>query len=178
MAELRTLARPYARAALQAATEAKAAQTWADQLAQFTLIAVQAKVALLIGSATAEPSEQVSGLLSVLGEQVDQSMNNFLHLLAQNKRLALLPSIAELFLELKAKQEKTIAVSISSAFELEASIQNKLTEALTAKLQREVKVNTNIDQTLLGGVVIRAGDIVIDGSIKGRLAKLAEALSA
>jgi F-type H+-transporting ATPase subunit delta len=133
---------------------------------------------LLIGSATAEPSEQVSGLLSVLGEQVDQSMNNFLHLLAQNKRLALLPSIAELFLELKANQEKTIAVSISSAFELEASIQNKLTEALTAKLQREVKVNTNIDQTLLGGVVIRAGDIVIDGSIKGRLAKLAEALSA
>jgi F-type H+-transporting ATPase subunit delta len=101
-----------------------------------------------------------------------------LHLLAQNKRLALLPSIAELFLELKANQEKTIAVSISSAFELEASIQNKLTEALTAKLQREVKVNTNIDQTLLGGVVIRAGDIVIDGSIKGRLAKLAEALSA
>jgi F-type H+-transporting ATPase subunit delta len=115
MAEHRTLARPYARAALQAATEAKAAQTWADQLAQFALIAVQAKVALLIGSATAEPSEQVSGLLSVLGEQVDQSMNNFLHLLAQNKRLALLPSIAELFLELKANQEKTIAVSISSA---------------------------------------------------------------
>ena len=68
-------------------------------------------------------------------------------------------------------------MTISSAFELDTSIEKKLTEALTAKLQRTVKVDTSIDQTLLGGVVIRAGDIVIDGSIKGRLAKLAEALS-
>jgi|TARA_B100000768_G_C11073980_1_gene287803 F-type H+-transporting ATPase subunit delta len=178
MAELRTLARPYARAALQAATEKKSVQLWADQLAHLALIAREPKIALLVGSASAKPTEQVVGLLTVLGEEVDAPMNNFLQLLADNKRLALLPSIADLFIELKANQEKTIAVTINSAFELDASIENKLTEALTVKLQRDVTVNTYVDQTLLGGVVIRAGDIVIDGSIKGRLAKLAEALSA
>lgn len=177
MAELRTLARPYARAALQAATEKEAAQLWEDQLTELALISLQAKIALLISSASAEPHEQVKALLAVLGDDVDQSLNNFLQLLAENKRLALLPTVVQLFIELKASQEKTIAVTISSAFELDTSIEKKLTEALTAKLQRTVKVDTSIDQTLLGGVVIRAGDIVIDGSIKGRLAKLAEALS-
>ena len=98
-------------------------------------------------------------------------------MLASNKRLLLLPSIAELFAELKADLERSVEVNISTAFALDSAVETKLTEALKNKLQREIHVNTNVDKSLLGGVVVRAGDIVIDGSIKGRIAKLAEAMS-
>ena len=88
-----------------------------------------------------------------------------------------LPSIAELFLELKDKQESSLDVNIRSAFEVTDDAKAELSRALKTKLDKEIKVETEIDKSLLGGVFIRAGDIVIDGSVKGRLAKLAETLS-
>jgi F-type H+-transporting ATPase subunit delta len=177
MAELRTLARPYAKAAFQAASETSSVQLWADQLTLLGSISAEAKVADAISSSTIDAATQVSTLTNLAGDDLGVAVNNFLHVLASNKRLLLLPSIAELFAELKADLERSVEVNISTAFALDSAVETKLTEALKNKLQRDIRVNTNIDKSLLGGVVVRAGDIVIDGSIKGRIAKLAEAMS-
>ncbi len=177
MAELRTLARPYAKAIFKAAQESTVLQSWSDQLAALGAVAADTKINGLISSPTISGEKQVAVLTDLLSEELTQGINNFLVILADNKRLALLPTIAELFLELKANLERTVEVSISTAFALDPEVEAKLGGALKDKLQREVKVNTAIDKSLLGGVLIRAGDIVIDGSVKGRLAKLAEALS-
>lgn len=177
MAELRTLARPYAKAAFQAASETSSVQLWADQLTLLGSISAQAKVADAISSSTIDAATQVSTLTNLAGDDLGVAVNNFLHVLASNKRLLLLPSIADLFAELKADLERSVEVNISTAFALDSAVETKLTEALKNKLQRDIRVNTNIDKSLLGGVVVRAGDIVIDGSIKGRIAKLAEAMS-
>jgi len=177
MAELRTLARPYAKAAFQAASETSSVQLWADQLTLLGSISAEAKVADAISSSTIDAATQVSTLTNLAGDDLGVAVNNFLHVLASNKRLLLLPSIAELFAELKADLERSVEVNISTAFALDSAVETKLTEALKNKLQRDIRVNTNVDKSLLGGVVVRAGDIVIDGSIKGRIAKLAEAMS-
>jgi len=178
MAELRTLARPYAKAAFQAAESAAALQDWSQQLALLSALAGEEKVAALIASPTASAESQVSALTVLVGDELDQNLGNFLAVLADNKRLPLLPTIAELFAELKAAKERTVDVNIRTAFALSDETEQQLHRALQEKLQREIVVETQLDSDLLGGVVIRAGDVVIDGSIKGRLAKLAETLSA
>lgn len=177
MAELRTLARPYAKAAFQAANESGALQVWADQLALLGSISGETRVASLIASSTITADAQVASLVSLTGDNLDKNVVNFLHILSENKRLPLLASISELFTELKANQERTVDVNISSAFALDADAEAKLSKALKNKLQREINVHTSVDKSLLGGVLVRAGDIVIDGTVKGRLAKLAEAMA-
>ncbi len=177
MAELRTLARPYAKAAFQVACDANGVQSWADQLSTLGAICAESRVASMVGSSTIAANEQVATLVKLGGGELDKPVENFLHILSENKRLPLLPAIAELFAELKANHEKSVEVNISSAFELDEGVEAKLSQALKDKLQRDIKVNTEVDSDLLGGVLIRAGDIVIDGSIKGRLAKLSEAMS-
>jgi F-type H+-transporting ATPase subunit delta len=101
----------------------------------------------------------------------------FISVLAENKRLGLLASIQELFENLKAKQEKFCEVKITSAFELDDKVSLALAEKIKTVLNSDIALNTVIDSSLLGGVTIRAGDIVIDGSIKGRLNKLAESFA-
>ena len=177
MAELRTLARPYAKAAFAAAIETGELQGWAGQLNLLGALAQNKKVAQLISSPTIAATEQASQLATVAGDMLP-AVSNFLQVLAGHKRLPLLPAIAELFAEYKAERERRIAVNISSAFEVDSQTQQTLSDALKQKLERDVDVDVQIDKTLLGGVVVRAGDIVIDASIKGRLAKLAEAMSA
>ena len=177
MAELRTLARPYACAAFEVANQAGTLQLWADQLNQLAVISGKPKVAVMIASTNTLASEQAISLSILLGVDAASAMANFLQLLAENKRLSLLPSVAELFAELKASQEKSVDVTINTAFELDDEMTSKLASALKSKLQRDVQVSTAVDRSLIGGVVVRAGDIVIDGSVKGRLAKLAEAVS-
>jgi len=177
MAELRTLARPYAKAAFQAASESGTLQLWADQLVLLGSISAEPKVADAISSSTVDAASQVATMAGLVGDDLNAAVNNFLHILAENKRLLLLPSIAELFAELKANLERSVEVNISTAFALDDATETKLTQALKDKLQRDIQVHTDVDKSLLGGVVVRAGDIVIDGSVKGRLAKLAEAMS-
>ena len=103
-------------------------------------------------------------------------MLNFIRVLADNHRLKLLPQIYQQFEILKANREKTVEVNVVSAMEITAEQQEKLASALSAKLERTVNMQVSIDSTLIGGAVVRAGDTVIDGSIRGRLSKLAEAL--
>lgn len=116
-------------------------------------------------------------LEGVCGEALSASGRNFLHILAENKRLALLPEISAQFQALKAQQEKAVDVQVVSAFALDSQTEATLVTALAANLQRQVKVNTVVDPSLIGGVVVRTGDVVIDNSVRGRLDKLAATMN-
>jgi F-type H+-transporting ATPase subunit delta len=112
----------------------------------------------------------------MLDGELDDKAGNFLIVLAENGRLALLPNISEIFELLKAEYEKTINVEVTSAYEVSSEETEKLSDALHKKLQREVNLTTHVDESLLGGVVIKAEDSVIDGSVRGKLRKLSQAL--
>ena len=176
MAELTTLARPYAKAAFEYALATKSLQSWFEALEVSAAVAEQdqMKKALAVSGLTA--AQKASVFVQVCGDQMDENVKNFIHTLASNKRLALLPYIKVLFAKMKAQQEKSIEVEVTAAYELSVDLINKLAQALSAKLDRKVTVQGSVDKSLLGGVVIHTGDTVIDGSVRGRLAKLAEAM--
>ena len=111
------------------------------------------------------------------GEDLGPALRNFLNILAQNKRLLLLPQITVLFAGYKANHEKSVDVEVVSAFDLADDMTDKLASALSKRLERKINVHTSTDPKLLGGVLIRAGDLVIDGSVRGRLNKLAAAMN-
>jgi F-type H+-transporting ATPase subunit delta len=102
---------------------------------------------------------------------------NFLLALAENRRLALLPEIAAQFETLRAEVENVVDVEVIAAQEIAPAQHKKLAAALKRRLGREVRMHTRIDETLIGGAIVRAGDLVIDGSLKGRLARLGSALT-
>ena len=176
MAELRTLARPYAKAAFAVADEAGELQQWATQLNLLSSLAQQNKIAAMISSPAIASAQQATQLAEVAGD-LSSVVSNFLQVLAEHKRLALLPSVANLFADYKAERERRIGVSITSAFAVNSETSDRLSDALKNKLERDVDVEVSVDKDLIGGVIVRAGDIVIDASIRGRLAKLAEAMA-
>ena len=177
MAELSTLARPYAKAAFEYARDNGQLSLWAEQLETAAAVAADnsLKTALNDPSLTAE--QQAKTLCDVCGDALGIESRNFIEVLAANKRLALLPEIYSLFAKYKANQEKTVDVEVVSAFDLADGTRDKLVAVLGKKLERQEEVRTSTDKGLLGGVLIRAGDLVIDGSIRGRLNKLAAAMN-
>jgi F-type H+-transporting ATPase subunit delta len=176
MAELTTLARPYAKAAFEVALAANKLQPWFEALQVTAAVADQDQVKKALGTSGLSVEQKAAVFVQVIGESLDEKVKNFIHTLARNKRLALLPYIRDLFAKMKAQQEKTIDVEVTAAYELPVDLINKLAVSLSAKLNRNVNVNSSVDKSLLGGVIIHTGDMVIDGSVRGRLAKLAEAL--
>lgn len=176
MAELTTLARPYAKAAFDYAREASDLNTWSSGLAVVAAVCREAKVAKLLDSPTLAAEQKASALIDTCGDQLNTQLCSFVKILAENKRLALVGIISELFESLKAKQEKFSDVSIMSAFSLESSVEKVLADKLKTVLMSDVTLKTVVDSSLIGGVIIRSGDTVIDGSVKGKLDNLAEAL--
>ena len=177
MAELTTLARPYARAAFESARADSQLNEWAEALAVAAAVSGEPKVKQLLTAPGLTAAQKSAAFADVCGSELSDKFKNFVSVLADNKRLALLPFIQTLFLDLKSQLEKAINVEVTTAFEISAEAQSKLVIALTKKLDRVVTLESNIDKSLIGGAVIRAGDTVIDGSVKGRLAKLAEAMN-
>ena len=177
MAELSTLARPYAKAAFQYAADANDLQGWSQNLAVVAAVAQQDAVEKLSSSPSYTAPQQAEKTNEVCGDAIKDNVRGFMRVLAENRRLQLLPQIYQQFEVLKANREKTVEVNVVSATEISTEQQNKLASALSAKLEREVNMQVSVDDSLIGGAVVRAGDTVIDGSIRGRLAKLAEALN-
>lgn len=179
MSELNTVARPYSKAAFEYAQEHGNLDQWTNGLA---LAAEVAKDSLLAEKVLGNPAltfqQKAEIVLSVFAEdQLDQAGKNFVFLLAENGRLALLPVIAAQFEMFKAAMEKTVDVDLTTAYPLADEQQHKLAQALGNKLGRDVNLTSNVDKSIIGGVVIRADDLVIDGSVRARLAKLAEAMN-
>ena len=178
MAQLTTMARPYARAAFETALQDGELQRWSDFLRLVAAVAEDASVKARLSEPSASGEVQAGLLISLLGDSAGEKQQNFLQVLAANKRLPLLADVVELFDDLKAEQEKRVEVEVVSAFELAEGTRQKLAAALTTRLQRDVNINTRVDKSLIGGLVIHAGDLVIDGSVRGRLNKLAETINA
>lgn len=177
MAELSTLARPYARAAFEFARDNQQMAEWSTQLGLAAAVTGTDTIAQVLASPSLTTDQQANTLIDVCGDSLTAPVQNFLKVLAENKRLPLLAEVVAIFEQFKANQERSVDVEVQTAFDLDAATGDKLANALKAKLEREVKVNTVVDKSLLGGVLVRAGDIVIDGSVRGRLAKLAESMN-
>jgi F-type H+-transporting ATPase subunit delta len=177
MAELSTLARPYAKAAFQAAVDAGELQAWSDMLVTISGVVQNEEIVKVLSSPSLTGQQQAQTLIDVCGDKLSTSGQNLVSVLAENKRISLFPHILEQFEHLKAELEKAIDVEIISAFEVSDESKQKLTDALKAKLAKDVRVTTSVDSTLVGGAIIRAGDLVIDGTVRGKLAKLASAMN-
>lgn len=177
MAELTTLARPYAKAAFESADQAGQLQQWSDMLALAAAVAQQDGMVKVLLSPSLTSAQKAQAFIDVCGDQLNEGVANLLKALAENKRLTLLPQIQQLFEQHKAQREQSVDVEVTTAFELSGELQDKLAKALSAKLDRVVTLSTTVDKAILGGALIRAGDTVIDGSVRGRLAKLAEAMN-
>ena len=178
MAELSTLARPYAKAAFEFAVTANDLAAWSTQLSVVSAVAQIEKVQTILSSPSLTSEQQAQQFIDLCGDELSANAQNFIKVLAENKRLPLLPEISTLFEIFKSNREKSVDVEVATVFDLDEALQEKLASTLSSKLERDVNVQTVIDKDLIGGVVIRAADIVIDGSISGRLAKLSEAMNA
>jgi F-type H+-transporting ATPase subunit delta len=172
VAERATIARPYAKAAFQAALPARAFAAWSAGLHTAAEIVVDSRVAELIKNPELPPADVAEFIIGVAGARLDAHMQNFVRVLAENRRLLLLPEILAHYEVMRADVENTVDVEVISAVKLDASQTDKLTGALNTRLQRQVNLRNSVDASLLGGAVIHAGDLVIDGSLKGRLQRL------
>ncbi len=176
MADRATIARPYARAAFAHARESSDLAGWSNLLGAAAQGAADPGVARLIGNPHVTGAELVELLGGLSGKAGGEGGRNFLKTLAENRRLALLPHIAAQFEALRAEVENVMDVEIIAAREIAVPQEMALASALKKRLGREVRMHTRIDESLLGGAIVRAGDLVIDGSLKGRLERLDTAL--
>lgn len=177
MAELTTLARPYAKAAFEYAIEANRLVEWSEMLGFATLVVGDESMQQLLTSPHFTKQDQKNAMLRVCEDKLDANGVNFIKLLAQNGRLLALPEIDVLFNFLRSEFEKTIEAQITSATELSEQQIAQLKEKLAAKLGRQVEISVDLDADLLGGLIIQAEDLVIDGSVRGKLTKLSDALN-
>jgi F-type H+-transporting ATPase subunit delta len=177
MAERATIARPYAKAAFEYARGANDFAAWSRGLARLAEIVADPRVAALTKSPQWSAADVATLIVDVGGASLNPGMQNFVRVLAENHRLLLLPEIAAHYEEFRSAVENTVDVEVVSAVKLDAAQSDKLSAALTRRLKRNVRMKNSVDATLLGGAVLRAGDLVIDGSLKGRLERLATELT-
>jgi len=176
MPDKSTIARPYAKAAFEAARGRLG--EWSEGLRRAAAVVLDPRVAALLDNPHVTP-EQLAGLISSIAEPpLDEAGRNFIRVLAENRRLECLPEVAARFDELKAEAEGTIEVTLTSAAPLSESQQRSLAEALERRLRRRVQLRCALDPALLGGATVRAGDLVIDGSVRSKLERIAHQLTA
>ena len=179
MAEKSTLARPYAKAVFELARDQRVFDRWSKVLATLSALSADVGVQAMLASPKAAPSvraEVLAELAGKAGEKLDQQGRNFVGLLAENRRLGLLPEIASDFERLRAEAENTLEVELVAAMPVPAEEQKRIADALHKKLGRKITLKYVEDKTLIGGAVLRAGDLVIDGSVREKLGRLTAAL--
>lgn len=172
MAEISTIARPYAQAVFELAQEQSKLQAWSDMLQLAALVASDEAMQAIMGNTSVTKAQLTELFLNVCVDKLTKEGANFVRLLVENRRLSVLPEIARQFEALKAEAEKTIEAEVISAFAVSAEQQKLLQQQLKTRLGREVSLTCRVDESLLGGAVIKAGDTVIDGSTLGQLRKL------
>lgn len=183
MADNNTIARPYAQAAFDLAREAGVLTAWSEALDAAADLLADGRVTKYLSNPGFNDSQRLEflvGLFAKAGDNIfaggDRHGTNFLKLLLENNRAGVLPEIAGHFETLKAEIENTVDVTVTSATQLAPHQISEISRALAERLGRDVRVETEIDQALIGGAVIQAGDIVIDGSLRARLDGLTTAL--
>jgi F-type H+-transporting ATPase subunit delta len=176
MSELATLARPYAVAAFKRAKETSSAAKWSDYLSFMSAVMGTAEINALVGNPRFSKDRLTELMLDICKGHIDTEAVNFLKLLTNNNRLGLLPKITAIFEELKAEAEGYIDVAVFTAFPFAKEDEKKFAASLEKTLNKKVHMNVAVDKSLIGGILVRAGDRVIDGSIRGQLQNLRKAL--
>ena len=176
MAETATLARPYASAAFDLAKSRDRLPQWSRMLGLLAATVETAEAQALIGVPQLPGEVKAHKLIDLLRDELDDGGRRFVHVLAENKRLELLPQIAAQYEVRKAEAEKVLDVEVVAAVELTDAQRDAYATALAARFGQEVDVTVSVDPKLIGGAVVRAGDTVVDGSVRARLARLAGAL--
>lgn len=175
MSEMTTIARPYAKASFEFAIEHNARNEWVKMLAYSAEVSKDELLRNVMDGAM--NSDAVADLfISVCGKQLDEHAQNLVRVMARKNRLVSLPEVFEQFIDLCAKADNEITVEVISACDLTKQQEAEIIAKLEKRLARKVKLNCNIDETLIAGIIIRAGDLVIDNSVRNQLNRLSDAI--
>lgn len=177
MSDMTPVARPYARAAFELAQANAVLQAWDDELALLAAIADDARVRSILADPRVDRAAKSRLLLDIAEGRLSEPVQNFLRLLAENGRLQSLPAVHAEFAALKAATEQRVVAQVASFRKVTAAQEKQIVDALRERLGCAVELDCSVDESLLGGAVIRAGDLVIDGSVRGQLSRLAANLS-
>jgi len=176
MAEKTTIARPYAQAAFDLSQAAGDLKSWSGMLQLVAMVTEDSTMKALIGNPGVQRDRLVGLIIDICGDNLNGAGKNFLRVLGENKRLNVLTEIAALYEQQRAEVEKTVDAQVVSAFALSDAQIVQFSEVLKKRLGRDVNLVAKVDASIIGGAIVQAGDLVIDGSITGQLNKLSHAL--
>ncbi len=176
MAEKSTIARPYAQAVFELAREQGNYAVWSDLLGYAGAVVSVPEVRTMLTSPHVSQQQVTDLLIELCGKRADKQGQDLIRVLVANRRAGVLPEIAALYEQLRSEAESAIQAEVVSAFELDAAQQEKISAALAKRLGKKISLSCRVDNELIGGAVIRAGDLVIDGSARGKLGRLANVL--
>ena len=177
MAEAITIARPYANAVFSIANEKGELKAWSELLAVLSQCIEDDDIASMIASPSVTDEQVIELLANITGETMSDEARHFLMLLSENNRLSLLNDIAVIYEELRAEAEQVMTADVSAAKALTPEQEANISAALKKRTGRDVTLNVEVDESLLGGAIIRAGDLIIDGSALGKLNRLANVIN-
>lgn len=176
MAESSSLARPYAKAVFEMAQSAQAFNDWSDRLGNLAQVTENETVRQAVASPAVDRAQLVEAILGAMKAE-DAETRNLVALLAENDRLTVAVDLAAQYEALRAEAEKVTEAEVVSATELTDAQREAITARLKDKLGTDVNLTTTIDESLIGGAIVRAGDLVVDGSVRAKLAGLASSLT-
>ncbi len=176
MSELATLARPYAAAVFKRAKETDATSNWSQSLAFMSAVLKNEDITVVVDNPKISKDRLLALILDICQEHLNEENKNFLKLLVHNNRLGLLPSIVKIFEAYKAEDEGYVEVDVLTAYALSKEAKQNFAVTLEKTLGKKIHMNVTLDKSLIGGFLVRAGDRVIDGSIRGRLQHMQKAL--
>ncbi|MFT5426441.1 MAG: F-type H+-transporting ATPase subunit delta [Gammaproteobacteria bacterium] len=173
MQDKTTIARPYARAVFETASEEGNLKEWSEMLGLLETVVTDSQMKAVLSNPKMNAEALTDFILGVCGDALSETGSNLVKVLADARRLSFIPELNKLYEQQRAEAEGVIEVGVSSAYELTSEQQATISTAMAKRLGRKVAITSDIDESLIGGMVIRAGDSVIDASIKGRLKALA-----
>lgn len=177
MAEISTVARPYAQGVFRLAREHDALAHWSDQLDLAAAFIADQQMTLVLGSPRMTGDQKAELVIEVCGDGLDEQARNLVRLLIANRRINLMPEIALQYRRLRADAERTVEARLVTAQPVDDAVRDRVADALAKRLERKVTLETAVDESLIGGAIVHAGDMVIDGSVRGRLTRLAGVMS-
>lgn len=172
MAELATIARPYAEAAFGLARDEQALPAWSDMLKFASSIVADDRVAKALDNPRLDSGAKEALLLSIAGDRFNEPARNFIRLLVESDRVTLLPQIAAMFETLKDDAESTAKATIESAFALTDAQLAEMQQALEKRFGRKIETTVSVNPDLIGGARVTVGDAVLDGSVQAKLAAM------
>ncbi len=171
-----TLARPYAKAIFNQAKSANKVQQWSQWLEYLEILTTDSEMDVFIRSPKSSKEQVTDLLVDIAGDNIDDEARNLIKLLTMNKRLAIVTDIRALYEQYRADDEGSVNVQVTVAYPLEDNERNTIISALQATLDKKIQIDTTVDPSIIGGIVVRAGDHTIDGSVLGNLKRLEKIL--